>query len=79
MPATRDTIPMNDLRAVLNAALLLRLHGFISAEQLREVRQTVHEDCNVWFDVLQGQSGSDAEFLKAGHPLNAIWKDTRPL
>jgi hypothetical protein len=69
---TRDEISVNDLQAVMDAAVLLRQYGLISAAKVREVRTAVHEDCNV---NIERYSGCD-EVQRA---VNEVWKQTRPL
>jgi Arc/MetJ family transcription regulator len=69
---TREEISVNDLQAVMAAAALLRQYGLISVAKIREVRQAVHEDCNVHMERYSGCD--DVQRL-----VNDAWRQTRPL
>jgi len=68
----REEIPLNDLQSALDAALLLRKCGLISAAKLREIREVIHDDCLV---NLNRYSGS-AEIARM---LDNVWRQSRPL
>lgn len=68
----RYEIPMGQLVTVYEAAKLLRRHGLISVEEIRDIRQYVHADCNTHME----RSGYDPACVLS---LGDVYEATKPL